>query len=387
MAKRARGNNDVEDEEEKSGGGGGGAVASSAARLTPRALLPTDRTLSWVFTVDPEPLKTLMHFMTNLHRESTLYVSDKRRARHDGTIVGNRCVIVESMAEDRSSYLTVAQLTTTTAVEYRADRELDALPSTSAKRTHGASVLTAQFSKLMKIVTASDVLVVYMDAAKDDEMCIATCDADGKSREQSLYLRDLPDQRLEVPCLDYVYEISFPLKDLKEPVGQAAVQDAETITLSLRQDPKTMHSMLVTEAEGLFGRVFMAYALGHVGVLRKKNDAGGAGAAPPSSSASSTLDENMANLALDREKVAPVTADPFPVRKKDILALPALYTATFSTDMLSKMLNALSGTSQLTMFMYERTHGNESPLVMQFDLGTPNSFISFIMAPKIETDA
>jgi hypothetical protein len=404
--------------------------------LPAERLLPQEpNALLWSVVVQtPETFSNMISFL-RMHDEITLFPTDRRRAvkdaagndvvDKDGKVVttGFRGFAVDAM-DPAKCLMTVARLTDRVSMNplTASEEHLDALPSTSARPEYSVTVETKTLQTMCRDVKAHESFVIY-STIEGSDMSIATSDSSSESLNQNIRTRMSPTDHQTIGMLEYKYELSVPLDRMKTFIRRATELHATEVTLSLRSLTPSMWVFIVC-AEGEDGDMCRCLPIPHVTEVRcgeRTHAAQTVGDADADADADADTDADAAVAAAsrkqyeeDRQKrisaqavVSTNNADmigamhapnhaflcasdsvvlnsDIPVRTKELENLSLLYTGKFSTKYLSDMVKPLSGDTQLTLFV-GASEGDDAdaPLVMRFDLGKPDSYVAYVLAPKI----
>ena len=417
-----------------------------AERLLPQA----PNVMQWsVIVQTPQTFTNMIMFLKSLHSEVTLFPTDRRRVLigPDGNavkdkqgkdvIVGFRGIAVDAM-DQAKCLMTVARVADRVSMEPASAlaEDLDRLPTSASPPEFSVTVETSTLHTMIRDVKGHESLALYSEIAGSD-MSIATSDASSESLNQTIRTRMSPSDHLTIAVLRYKYELSVPLDRIKTFIRRATDLHAIQVTLSLRSVTPTMWVFIV-EAEGEDGGMVRSLPIPHVnelpcggrqsaasssrgdadiedegveGVNESENDAVAGGSTTargkyeaerkrrlelyanegdPTNNADMIgvmHAPNHAFLCATDDLPAAGASESIPVRLKDLLDLKLLYRGVFSTKYLSDMVKPLSGDSQLTLFLGAKDSVDaDAPLVMRFDLGKPESYVAYILAPKIDDD-
>jgi hypothetical protein len=360
-------------------------------------------------------------------------------------IVGFRGIAVDAM-DQAKCLMTVARVADRVSMEPASAlaEDLDRLPSAASPPEYSVTVETKTLYTMIRDVKGHESLALFSEIAGSD-MSIATSDASSESLNQTIRTRMSPSDHLTIAVLRYKYELSVPLDRIKTFIRRATELHAIQVTLSLRSVTPTMWVFIV-QAEGEDGDMVRSLPIPHVSELpcggrqsaasSSRGDADpeddddaaendgmpsletSSAAAGPGSGSMSARDKyvadrkrrlesyasegdptnnadmigamhapNHAFLCATDDVSAEGASESIPVRLKDLLDLKLLYRGVFSTKYLSDMVKPLSGDSQLTLFVGAKDSADaDAPLVMRFDLGKPDSYVAYILAPKIDDD-
>ena len=254
------------------------AVDSKSVKkvLPAERLLPQEpNKLQWSVIVEtPETFTNMVTFLQKLHKEITLFPTDRRRAvkdaagndvvDKDGKVVttGFRGFAVDAM-DPAKCLMTVARLTDRVSMNpLTASKEhLDALPSTAARPEYSVTVETKTLHTMIRDVKAHESLVIY-STIEGSDMSIATSDSSSESLNQNIRTRMSPTDHQTIGMLEYKYELSVPLDRMKTFIRRATELHATEVTLSLRSLTPSMWVFIVC-AEGEDGDMCRCLPIPH----------------------------------------------------------------------------------------------------------------------------
>ena len=378
------------------------AASAAGKRYSVDTLLPRDVKLACCALLDqPGTLQMLLKLVGTLHPKFTLYFcnTEEEYVLPSGEVVrkGYRGLAVDSV-DALGISMVIARIPERVTVSPPMNADWSAAQTDRfAPSQYDVHIEASTLATLLKGVDTKEPLAMYV-VENEANLTLVHRDAEGNSAYDTMRTLEPNNfDRQVLSTLEFSFELVLTLTRLREFVSRASALGIDAVTITIREYADKPGQLLCLAARSNEASIFDKITFGAIETLTVGVGAGAADAAAggvPDPSCSSSSSSSGKQHPVDRlaclkgksrtEALTTLAAATRPdvseiTQMKDIEAIPAVYTGSYSTMLLGKMMTSVHPNTLMTLFLEPG-----KPMMMRLELGKADAYIAFYIADKVD---